>query len=373
MSQAIHVITATRASLEAQVAQSAEAVGGALAGVPVEELRKFALNLIAGLAAAHGKHLAETPDGGANGLAKGKLVIAEDGAQAWCPHLAPGDYAIVALNPSSAKPELDKFETWADSHLGQGYPLTREEGTYVNKVTRWAFNSWRAGRQRLREELAAQAVSAPKVRADTADAIVEFLDTVGKVHRYDVTEHIKLVRALALGAEEPGHPDDAAVDRFAGALKGRLKADRNSDSPAWANSAQSTTDELANELVQLVHAGDPVEVGCLAMKLHQHNAVSGELMVALTAFVSDELRSASPRRLRLAPQPFGYFHELLDHEGKGNGIWLGCADKKVTEQSYIEGETSPEVFALYAEATAAVKPSDLSARVAAPIMQVQLG
>jgi hypothetical protein len=48
-------------------------------------------------------------------------------------------------------------------------------------------------------------------------------------------------------------------------------------------------------------------------------------------------------------KPFGYFHELLDHEGKENGVFLGTYDKKVTEQSYIEGEVSPVVFALYKE------------------------
>lgn len=56
------------------------------------------------------------------------------------------------------------------------------------------------------------------------------------------------------------------------------------------------------------------------------------------------------------PVPFGYFHELLDHTGKGNGVWLGCKNKSVVEQSYIEGEVSKDIITLYA-APQAVQPS----------------
>jgi hypothetical protein len=67
---------------------------------------------------------------------------------------------------------------------------------------------------------------------------------------------------------------------------------------------------------------------------------------------SRELICAKP--LYAAPQPspipckevFGYFHELLNHEGKGTGVWLGTPSKKATEQSYIEGEVGKEIVAL---------------------------
>ena len=45
--------------------------------------------------------------------------------------------------------------------------------------------------------------------------------------------------------------------------------------------------------------------------------------------------------------PFGYFHQLLNHEGKGNGVWLGAAERKVVEQAHTPGETSEEIVALY--------------------------
>jgi len=47
------------------------------------------------------------------------------------------------------------------------------------------------------------------------------------------------------------------------------------------------------------------------------------------------------------PEPFGYFHELLNDEGKGTGIWLGCPKRSVTEQAYVEGETGRQIVALY--------------------------
>ena len=48
-----------------------------------------------------------------------------------------------------------------------------------------------------------------------------------------------------------------------------------------------------------------------------------------------------------AAEPFGYFHQLLNHEGKGNGVWLGAAERKVVEQAHTPGETSEEIVALY--------------------------
>ena len=48
-----------------------------------------------------------------------------------------------------------------------------------------------------------------------------------------------------------------------------------------------------------------------------------------------------------AGEPFGYFHQLLNHEGRGNGVWLGAAERKVVEQAHTPGETSEEIVTLY--------------------------
>ena len=49
-----------------------------------------------------------------------------------------------------------------------------------------------------------------------------------------------------------------------------------------------------------------------------------------------------------AGEPFGYFHQLLNHDGKGTGVWLGAAERKVVEQAHTPGETSEEIVTLYA-------------------------
>lgn len=54
-----------------------------------------------------------------------------------------------AFEEHQAQIERMAFETWAKDDLGQGYSLTQEEGRYVDRVTRWAFIAWKAGRKQL--------------------------------------------------------------------------------------------------------------------------------------------------------------------------------------------------------------------------------
>lgn len=46
------------------------------------------------------------------------------------------------------------FEVWAKDHLGQGYGLEKDEGTYINPVTRWAAKAFRAGTSATAEHCA---------------------------------------------------------------------------------------------------------------------------------------------------------------------------------------------------------------------------
>lgn len=63
-------------------------------------------------------------------------------------------------------------------------------------------------------------------------------------------------------------------------------------------------------------------------------------------------------------KPFGYFHELLNVDGSGKGIWLGCDSEQDTKNSHIDGETGGAVIALYATppattgASTAPRPTD---------------
>jgi len=52
--------------------------------------------------------------------------------------------------------ERTAFEAWAAEDLGQGYSMEMEEGVYVDRVTRWAFTAWKAGRRALITEITAE-------------------------------------------------------------------------------------------------------------------------------------------------------------------------------------------------------------------------
>lgn len=69
-----------------------------------------------------------------------------------------------------------------------------------------------------------------------------------------------------------------------------------------------------------------------------------------------------------AGEPFGYFHQLLNHEGKGNGVWLGAAERKVVEQAHVPGETSEEIVTLYTTP----QPTQAQAVVEVPAPQQEL-
>ncbi|WGK60559.1 hypothetical protein QAO71_10685 [Halopseudomonas sp. SMJS2] len=63
------------------------------------------------------------------------------------------------------------------------------------------------------------------------------------------------------------HPDDAAVDRFAVAMKDKLAASREKGRHGWQN---ATAPHLSALLYDHLHKADPLDVGNLAMMLHQN-------------------------------------------------------------------------------------------------------
>lgn len=65
------------------------------------------------------------------------------------------------------------------------------------------------------------------------------------------------------------HPDDAAVDRFAAAMKAKLASARAKGRSGWEDKAQCQQESLALDLRKHVHKGDPVDVANFAMMLHQ--------------------------------------------------------------------------------------------------------
>lgn len=65
------------------------------------------------------------------------------------------------------------------------------------------------------------------------------------------------------------HPDDAAVDRFAAAMKAKLAKKRAEGRGGWEDKDQCSSEFLSKLLREHVEKGDPLDVGNLAMMLHQ--------------------------------------------------------------------------------------------------------
>lgn len=69
--------------------------------------------------------------------------------------------------------------------------------------------------------------------------------------------------------EQPPHPDDLAVDRFAAAMKAKLAKKRAEGRGGWQNKDDCSAEFLSELLRGHVEKGDPVDVANLAMMLHQ--------------------------------------------------------------------------------------------------------
>lgn len=70
----------------------------------------------------------------------------------------------------------------------------------------------------------------------------------------------------------PQHPDDAAVDRFAAAMKEKLAQARAKGRGGWDNPAQCSVETLARMLVEHVTKGDPRDIANFAMMLYERGA-----------------------------------------------------------------------------------------------------
>lgn len=80
--------------------------------------------------------------------------------------------------------------------------------------------------------------------------------------------------ALDSGRREP-HPDNLAVDRFAAAMKAKLAKKRDEGRGGWENKEDCSNAFLSHLLFEHVQKGDPVDVGNLAMMIHQRGEAVG--------------------------------------------------------------------------------------------------
>lgn len=88
------------------------------------------------------------------------------------------------------------------------------------------------------------------------------------------------------------HPDDAAVDRFAAAMKAKLASARAKGRSGWEDKAQCQQESLALDLRKHVHKGDPVDVANFAMMLHQRG--ESTKLRPLSQDLVDAIKNAPP-------------------------------------------------------------------------------
>lgn len=90
----------------------------------------------------------------------------------------------------------------------------------------------------------------------------------------------------------PAHPDDAAVDRFAAAMKAKLASARAKGRSGWEDKALCQQESLALDLRKHVNKGDPVDVGNFAMMLHQRG--ESTKLRPLSQDLVDAIKNAPP-------------------------------------------------------------------------------
>lgn len=77
------------------------------------------------------------------------------------------------------------------------------------------------------------------------------------------------------------HSDDAAVDRFAAAMKAKLAKKRSEGRSGWDDKDDCSQIFLSQRLREHVEKGDPLDVGNLAMMLHQREERIASLLETL--------------------------------------------------------------------------------------------
>jgi hypothetical protein len=148
------------------------------------------------------------------------------------------------------------------------HPRPDEERTLIGRKFR-PFNS---SRRWLRVEVS-WATPLPK-NIDEANAAIRELEADLHNTLMDPWRPKNHKAALAAPAEErrvagEEHPDDIAVDRFAVAMKAKLAKKRADGRGGWDDRDDCSNAFLSCLLREHIEKGDPVDVGNLAMMIHQ--------------------------------------------------------------------------------------------------------
>lgn len=101
------------------------------------------------------------------------------------------------------------------------------------------------------------------------DAAYTFGDNCQEAVRVALDGVLDVMREFDAGVV---HPDDAAVDRFAAAMKEKMAKSRAKGRGGWEDPAQCSVEALQSMLLGHLDKGDPVDVGNFAMMLWSRGA-----------------------------------------------------------------------------------------------------
>lgn len=187
-------------------------------------------------------------------------LIARDAIRAALPHFPGYQEPIIAavervLDECSAWVARPSPEVTMRIALAAGIAVMTSQS---ERRDRTYDDGFAAGQEAMRADLSFVLAGLRRLEECTGEAL-EGADAV-------------LIRWIEADLEGPAldrHPDDAAVDRFAAAMKVKLAKKRAEGHGGWDDKAKCSRGHLSRLLRNHVEKGDPLDVGNLAMMLHQ--------------------------------------------------------------------------------------------------------
>jgi hypothetical protein len=185
------------------------------------------------------------------------------------------EYKMVPVEPTEEKINAPKLIDWLAQNNGAGQPSMRDYYTAMIaaappapvvriKPLEWV-DSPGLGKRKI---TACHFFGGEFARLDYDANDSKHLMKIEQFKREKQSEYEARIRS-ALVSPPATSPDDAAVDRFAAAMKEKLARKRAEGRGGWDDPEQCSAEFLSRLLRDHVDKGDPMDVGNLAMMLHQ--------------------------------------------------------------------------------------------------------
>jgi len=163
-------------------------------------------------------------------------------------------------------------------------------------------------------------------------------DLIARLRLGDGTsaDHLLLLEAAdaleALTAAPAQHPDDAAVDAFAEAMKAKMAAQRAKGYCGWDDKVDCPTERLQSMLVAHIPKGDPVDVGNFAMMLFnrgERTAAPGVPSLSTDAEIERHAKAANPTWWATE------IHAYIEGAKWARGLIFSVAPAQPTHEQYL--------------------------------------